>query len=139
MPHKTRNPFREIFDSEAEMLPMEQWVAEDPRVLGLTRRILGYHERLRSALGGDVTVWLDLEALLNEREAVFEEAYFNSGFEHGFAAGEAEALRALTSGGEARYRVLADHIRGLVLDGGVSREATVAALLENAWALAVQL
>ncbi len=139
MPHQTRNPFREIFDLAAETLSIDQRLAEDPRVLGLTRRILAYHERLKSALGGGVKVWLDLEALLNEREAVFEEAYFNFGFEHGFAAGEAASLRALISGGEARYRVLADHIRGLLLDGGVSREAAVAALLENAWALAVQL
>ena len=40
---------------------------------------------------------------------------------------------------KARQCVLADHIRGLVLDDGVSREAAVAALLENAWILAVQL
>ena len=139
MPRRIRNPFREMFNSDNGMLLLDKRLDEDPRVRRLTRRILAYHEQMKNALGSDLQIWLNLETLLNERVLVFEEAFFNFGFKHGYATGEAETLRAFDASGEKGCRAAADQIRRLILEEGLSPEAALAALLENARALALRL
>jgi hypothetical protein len=68
-----------------------------------------------------------------------EETYFNLGYDHGVAAGRVEGLRALDDQTSPDARSLADQLRELAIQADVSRTEKVAALLEAAWALALDL
>lgn len=104
----------------------------------LRRRIRHATDELVAALGDRRRLWLRVEELLGERQLRREAAYFDLGYEHGLAAGRAEALRALVDATPARReaRAFADTIRDLAVQVDLPRPLTVAALLETAWALA---
>ena len=95
-------------------------------------------DEMVAALGERRCLWLKVEELVAERAALREEAYFNIGYEHGKAAGRARAIRSL-AGDEASMpadaRKLASTLRDLAVQADLPRPATVAALLETAWAL----
>ena len=55
------------------------------------------------------------------------------------AAGRVEALRALDDRSPPETRSLADQLREIAIQADVSRTEKVAALLEAAWALALDL
>ena len=85
-------------------------------------------------------MWLVLEALLNEYRLAREEIVFKTGFRYGHVDGEAKSLQLLMvkSMGE-EYRHLADHLRDVILQSGLSAPFCVAALLEIAWAMVAEM
>lgn len=101
-------------------------------------------ENLLKILGNQKTLWLQLEELLNEYCAHREHAYFDLGYEHGLTAGRAEALRAIGKTGVRNFptrvsRDLADHLRDIAVQSGLSMPLTMVVLLETAWAIALNL
>lgn len=109
----------------------------------LRRRIRRATDEMIAALGDRRHLWLRVEELMGERCARREEAYFDLGYEHGLAAGRAEALRTLVDAAPApapgNARTFADSIRDLAVQAQLPLPLTVAALLETAWALALGL
>ena len=95
-------------------------------------------DEMVAALGERRCLWLKVEELVAERAALREEAYFNIGYEHGKAAGRARAIRSLAGDEDSMprdARKLASTLRDLAVQADLPRPATVAALLETAWAL----
>ena len=95
-------------------------------------------DEMVDALGERRRLWLKVEELFAERAARREEAYFNLGYEHGEAAGRAEAIRSVASDEVSMTsdaRDLASTLRDLAVQSDLPRPVTVAALLETAWAL----
>lgn len=90
-------------------------------------------QRLEAALGTRLDLWLKLEEPLNELHSNREGAYFGLGFEHGFAAGRADARNRTP-----RECELAERLRDLAIQHGVRGEDALAALLEAALSLAVR-
>jgi len=105
----------------------------------LRRRMRDAGERLMQALGERRNLWMRLEELLGLYHSRREEAYFNLGYDHGVAAGRVEALRALDAQTSPEAQSLADQLREIAIQADVSRTEKVAALLEAAWALALDL
>jgi hypothetical protein len=94
-------------------------------------------QRLTGALGNDLNLWIDLEALLNESRQQREEALYNVGVEHGLTAGRSEALATLLDEDPGNaYRQLGKELRKQVLLSELPSMLRVSALLETAWALA---
>ena len=138
MTHIYRNYFKEIYLPEEDSEPAEFRLEESPEIQKLTEEILDAKKQMSTLLKQNIVPWLNLEEMLNKREALGEELYFNAGFEHGYQAGEAEALRMLSQREADGYRELGDKIRYLVLHSGLPRGLGIAALVENAWALALR-
>lgn len=105
----------------------------------LRRRMRQASERLLHALGDRRHLWLRLEELLGLYRARREEAYFNLGYEHGVTAGRIEGLRAIDGSLPPEACPLADQVRELAVQADLDRRHKVAALLEAAWALALDL
>ncbi len=105
----------------------------------LRRRMRQASDRLMQALGDRRDLWLRLEELLGLYRARREEAYFNLGFEHGVTAGRVEGLRAVDGSIPPEALPLADQLRELAVQANIDRGNKVAALLEAAWALALDL
>jgi len=104
----------------------------------LRKRMRQASDRLMQALGDQRHLWLRLEELLGLYRSRREDAYFNLGYEHGVAAGRVQGLRAL-DGSSIDGQSLADRIRELAVQADVDRGQRIAALLEAAWALALDL
>jgi hypothetical protein len=97
-------------------------------------------QKLMDALGGNITPWLDLEPLLNESIIEREEILYNIGFEHGVVSGKSKAFTAIHSGKPGKeYRRFANDMRKRALFSELPETVRVAALLEVAWALALEL
>ena len=105
----------------------------------LRARIRDAARRLAKALGERREPWLEVEALLNDYRVAREEACFDLGFEHGLAAGRAQALRRTASPQDREALALADRIRDEALLAGLPAAAVVTALLKAAWALVLGL
>ena len=105
----------------------------------LRRRMREAGERLMQALGERRGLWMRLEELLGLYHSRREETYFNLGYDHGVAAGRVEGLRALDNQTSPDAQSLADQLRELAIQADVSRTEKVAALLEAAWALVLDL
>lgn len=163
--HKGRRPggpYRRVDHAQGEEHPVDLAVERRLPQRALHRSIREAAGRLTTALGDQRPLWLAFEELWNERAARREEAYFDEGYEHGLAAGRAEALRAIadatacsTAALKARSapgappapnahhvrdeRALANHCRDLAVQASLPRHLTIIALLETAWALALGL
>jgi hypothetical protein len=87
------------------------------------------------ALGEEHDLWLRIEELLGEQRLDREAAYFDVGYEHGRAAGRAEALTDGKPRGSTAYRDLARRVREAAADASLPPGQATSALLEAAWAL----
>lgn len=132
-------PFDRMEHEVSEGHPIDEAVARRIPQRKLRRRKLEAGEQLMKALGEHRGLWLRLEELFALYHSRREEAYFNVGYEHGVAAGRVEGLRALDGQTSSDARSLADRLRELAVQADVSRAEKVAALLEAAWALALDL
>jgi len=113
-----------------EVHPVDQLVQREPRQRVLRQRIRKASRRLDAALGPRREAWLHLEADLAALAAWREETFFGLGYQHGVAAGRAEALTS-TAGARALATALRDH----AIQSGCPKAEALAALLEAAWAL----
>lgn len=98
----------------------------------LRARIRRITAHLMKALGPRQNLWLNLEAALEELKSKREDAYFDLGFEHGFAAGCSAARRSA-----GRAREIGARLRNFAIQHG-GQEHALSALLEAATALCVQ-
>ncbi len=132
MPRKMKSPYELVeHRSEEEGHPVDALVRRDRRVTALNERVQQAMRQFDKVLRPrQRRSWMALEELLAERSAFREERYFDRGYEHGCAAGRAEAM---VSTPEAR--ALAALLRDLALQAGLPRPVAVAALLEAAWSL----
>jgi hypothetical protein len=101
----------------------------------LRRRIRAATDRLVEALGEEHDLWLRLEELLGEQRLDREAAYFDIGYEHGRAAGRAEALADGKLRTSSAYHELAQRVREAAVNAGLPHEQATSALIEAAWAL----
>jgi hypothetical protein len=105
----------------------------------LEKTIREVTDALVEALGRRSGLWLELEQNLNALRTERQEAYFDLGFEHGHADGEARALRWLLKddpGGE--YHTLARDLLSRTITADLPKHLKLTALLEIAWALAAR-
>jgi hypothetical protein len=101
----------------------------------LRRRIQRASQRLLQALGDRRLLWLELEEQLTEYRDLREQAHFDAGFAHGFAAGRAEAVRSVLAAG-MDGDCLAQRVRECaMLEESLSPEQRALALLQAAWAV----
>lgn len=146
-PRRRVGPYHRVEHDPGDMHPVELAVMRRAPLEELNRRIHEADSQLLEALGDRRTLWLQLEELLTERCVLREETHFDVGYEHGFAAGRADALRSLTGstlpaeGAPAdahaiAIRTFADRSRDQAIQTGLPRHLAIAAILEVAWALA---
>jgi hypothetical protein len=132
-------PFETMERETPEGHPIDEAVERRIPQRKLRRRKIEAGERLMKALGDQRGLWLRLEELFALYHSRREETYFNIGYEHGLAAGRVDALRARDGETSPGARSLADRLRELAVQADISRAEKVAALLEAAWALALDL
>jgi len=130
---KTRRAYTLVDHFGQERHPVDDLVQRDPRQRALRERIRRASRKLDRALGPRRDDWLDLESKLAELAAWREEAFFEIGHEHGFAAGRAEDMASTPAA-----RSLAAALRDHAIQSGLPRETALGALLEAAWALATK-
>jgi hypothetical protein len=80
------------------------------------------------ALGERQDLWLRLEELLSELRCAREEAYFDLGFEHGFAAGQTRGARAKVRSSQV-VETLATRLQERVLQEDLPRHERMLPLL----------
>jgi hypothetical protein len=135
-----RNPFQEIDHVQGEEHPIDASVREHPAVKVIAKKIRTATEQLQTALQkkDEESLWISLEALLNEYLQAREEVVFNTGFQYGHVDGEAKSIQLLMGKSLGKdYRRLADHLRDVTIQSGLSPSLGVAALLEIAWAVSL--
>ena len=141
--NRHHGPYRRAEPSAGDEHPIDLAVERRLPLERLRGRIKEATERLLDALDGQPDLWRRLEELLNEYRARREEAFFDIGHEHSVAAGRTEALRALaacpSTDTAAEAKDLADTIHGLALQAHLPQSLIMAAILETAWALALDL
>ena len=130
---KPQRPIDRVHHVESDMPPVDGAIDRRFPHRALRDRIVRATKRLEATLGSQRVLWLKLEEPLNELRTTREDEYFDMGFEHGFAAGRVDAKK-----GAAAARQLAARLRDLAIQGVVSHEDALAALLEAALALAVE-
>src|SRR6266542_4157194 len=81
-----RSPYERLSGSEGEEHPIDLAVEARVRHEALRRRIQRLQAYVLEALGDDMKAMLDLEALRNDERLERETAYFDLGYQHGFAA-----------------------------------------------------
>lgn len=146
-PRRRVGPYHRVEHDPGDVHPVELAVQARAPLEELNRRIHEADSKLLEALSGRRTLWFQLEELLTERCVLREETHFDVGYEHGFAAGRADALRSLTGstlpaeGAPAdahaiAIRTFADRCRDQAIQTGLPRQLVTAAILEVAWALA---
>jgi hypothetical protein len=133
------SPYQAMERETPEEHPIDATVERRIPQRKIRRRMREAGERLMHALGERRALWMRLEELLGLYHSRREETYFNLGYDHGVAAGRVEGLRALDDQTSPDARSLADQLRELAIQADVSRTEKVAALLEAAWALALDL
>jgi hypothetical protein len=101
----------------------------------LRRRIRAATDRLMEALGEEQDLWLRVEELLGEQRLDREAAYFDIGYEHGRAAGRAEALADGKPRASTAFRELARRLREAAVNASLPPGQAASALIEAAWAL----
>lgn len=136
---RSTSPYEAMERELPEEHPIDATVERRIPQRKLRRRMRAAGELLMQALGERRNLWIRLEELLGLYHSRREEAYFNLGYDHGVAAGRVEALRALDDRSPPETRSLADQLREIAIQADVSRTEKVAALLEAAWALALDL
>lgn len=126
----------EDMDGEAdEEHPVDVLVDRRLDHAALRRRIRAATDRLVEALGEEHDLWLRLEEMLGEQRLDREAAYFDVGYQHGRAAGRAEALADGMPRASTAYQDLARRIREAVVNASLPPGQATSALLEAAWAL----
>ena len=134
-----RRPFDEMDLPDAEDHPLDVF-SRNRMSVALNDKVKSATQTLVDTLGSDISPWLELEALLNESRQAREEILYNLGFDHGMVAGRSRALAAIQGGaGDEQYRQFADEVRKQALLSELPATIRVAALLEVAWALVLEL
>ena len=129
-----KSPYERVMHDLEEQHPVEVMLTMRLPQSALKERIRDAGDEIGDALGDKKALWLDLEPLLNQRQAEREEAHFDIGYEFGFAAGRAEALTQLSPSANDETRALAELLRVTVKRSPLPAQAIVATLLETAWA-----
>lgn len=128
-------PYRSFSPTSEGEHPIDTLIGRRVPLHHLRRRIQVASRLLMSALAERRELWLTLEELLAERSGDREEAYFDAGFEHGFAAGRAQTIKE-RSGTNSRVEQLAAELRTrALLCDELSAQERVHALLSAAWCL----
>jgi hypothetical protein len=127
--------YEDMGDEVDDEHPVDALVERRLDHAALRRRIRAATDRLVEALDEEHDLWLRLEELLGEQRLDREAAYFDVGYEHGRAAGRAEALAERGPHGTAAYRDLAQRLREAAVNAGLPHDSATAALLEAAWAI----
>lgn len=135
----SKSPYERVMHDLEEQHPVEVMMAIRLPQTALKESIREAGDEIGDALGDKEALWLELESLLNQRQAEREEAHFDIGYEFGFAAGRAEALAQLSPSANDGTRELAELLRVTAKRSPLPAHATVAALLETAWAFIDQL
>ena len=142
-PRRRVGPYHRVEHDPGDVHPVELAVLSRVPLEELNRRIHEADSQLLVALGDRRTLWLQLEERLTERCVQREEAHFDVGYEHGFAAGRADALRSLANAAASQEaaaadedacaaHALADRCRDLSIQTGLPRHLVIAAILEVA-------
>ena len=148
--HGRPGPFGRVDHNPGDRHPVDVAVEQRLPLRELNRRIREADARLTEALGDQRVLWLQHEELLTERCVLREVAHFDIGYEHGFAAGRADALRTLkgdvtapadtaTAENAPATQSFANRCRDQAIQTTLPRHLTIAAMLEAAWALAAGL
>jgi len=127
--------YEDMGDEPDDEHPVDALVARRLDHAALRRRIRAATDRLMEALDEEHDLWLRLEELLGEQRLDREAAYFDIGYEHGRAAGRAEALADGKLRASSAYRALAQRVREAAVNPGLPHEQAASALIEAAWAL----
>jgi len=129
---RRRRPLDRVHHVESDVHPVDAAIDRRFPQRALRGRIGQATKRLEAVLGPRRVLWLKLEEPLNELHSTREDAYFDLGFEHGFAAGRSDARK-----GAPEVRDLGVRLRDLAIQHGVQREDALAAVLDAAQSLAV--
>lgn len=124
-------PIDRVHHVESDVHPVDEAIDRRSPQRALRARIAAATRKLEAALGPRRGLWLSLEEPLNELRSNREDAYFNLGYEHGFAEGRRDARRT-----RLKVRELTVRLRDYAIQHGVRREDALSALLEAALALA---
>jgi hypothetical protein len=130
-----RSPYSDLDPTPSGEHPVAALLERRLPQRGLRRRIRHASQRLIRALGDRHGLWLALEERLAEYRAVREEAHFNLGFEHDFAAGQAQVVRSLLGVGDRVERLARQVREQALLHDGLSSQERALALLQAAWAV----
>lgn len=140
MPERTRDFYREANKGEGGACPVDD--AGNRRLLQhgrLAKKIISAQRRLFAALDGEHHhLYFRLEELVGQRQCERDEVMFNLGFEHGLMRGRADAPTAGSRVQCARGRGFAEQLVQLVVNAGIEPRHVVSALLQVAWALALE-
>lgn len=138
MADRRRDHFREANAARTKARPIDAAVEGRLRHQRLRKKILAAQDRVIEALGEKKRLlFLSLEDLMNQRAAEREETHFSIGYEHGLIQGRADALAATFRPKGKHGRELANRLARLAVNAGVPPARALAALLEVAWALAL--
>ncbi len=129
---KAPRPMSRVHHVDGDGHPVDEAIERRLPQRALRHRVDRATARLEAALGKRREVWLELEEPLNELYDHRQAAYFDLGFEHGFAAGRRDARTKAP-----RVRELAEQVRDVAIQRSASREEALAALLEAATSLAI--
>ena len=114
---RRRQPMERVHHIESEAHPVDDAIDRRFPLRSLRDRIQRATKTLEKALGSQRHLWLKLEEPLNELRSEREDAYFNLGYEHGFAEGR----RALRKTAPA-VRELAARLQDRAIQKGGRRE-----------------
>jgi hypothetical protein len=126
---RRRRPMDRVHHEESEAHAVDDAIDRRLPLRSLRNRI---RRAIEAALGSRRGLWLKLEEPLNELHSEREDAYFDLGYEHGFAAGRSDARKRAPAA-----RELAARLRDRAIQQGARREDSLAALIRAALALAV--
>lgn len=138
MSDRKRNAYQDANSNDSEVHPIDEELERRLRHAALRKQIRTAQDQVLTALGKRRELFLHLEQLIGERHIDREEAMFNLGFEHGLVRGRTEALAASVRRPGARGRELTKQFAQLAMNAGIEPPRTLAALLEVAWAMALE-
>ncbi|MBI5527837.1 MAG: hypothetical protein HY897_16020 [Deltaproteobacteria bacterium] len=135
-------PYESVEHAETEEHPVDTAVERRFPQKKSLRKMRRLSDQMMAALGDQRYLWLRLEEVQGEYHLQREEIFFNIGYEHGLAAGRADALQALMPACKCgsstnRGRAFAARVRDLTMQVDLSPSLVMAVLLEVAWALAL--
>jgi hypothetical protein len=120
-----------------ESHPVDDLMARDPDLRRIRQRAHRHLARLQAQTGS--TAVLDFEAERNHLDAARVETAYNIGFEGGLAAGMIAGLGRARGARRDRDEVaLLRDVRTAIAGTTASRDRVQSALLEVAWALAIE-